>query len=430
MEQEVLFVLTGDGIDDLAITGGAQGDGHDGLRFTAGEQRGTVGTRQDAGLHCDRADGVQRTAVDADLGVQHRVAHGAVFQLAEFLRHFSRVPAFSGNAASQGFNRVLLDRRDGVTTLQLVTHLEGFAELAADGFLQCADQRGVLGRSNPVARLGAGFNRHLVDDVDDLLHFAVTEGHGAQHHFFGQQRGFGFHHQHGIGGTSDHQLQLRFLQLRHGRVEDVFAVLVTHLRSSDRALERGTGQRQCSRCTDQRGDVAVHVRVHRHHRGDDLDFVLVVFREQRTDRTIDQTRDQRLLLGRTAFALEEATRDTATGVEPLLIINGQREEVLAFARALGGDGSDQQHGVVHLDDDSAAGLTGDFAGFKRDGVFAVLEGFGDFCHGSSLECFLQMDRCRPMPLPGGRAVPAALNYNFETVKTKPRRIAAPRRGIY
>jgi hypothetical protein len=36
MEQEVVLVLTGHGIDDLAITGGAQGDGHDGLRFTAG----------------------------------------------------------------------------------------------------------------------------------------------------------------------------------------------------------------------------------------------------------------------------------------------------------------------------------------------------------------------------------------------------------
>lgn len=91
--------------------------------------------------------------------------------------------------------------------------------------------------------------------------------------------------------------------------------------------------------------------------------------------------DQGFLLGRAAFALEEATRDAATGVELLLIVAGQREEVLALTRALGGNGGDQQHGVVELDDDGATGLAGDFASLKRDGVLAVLEGFGDFCHG-------------------------------------------------
>ncbi len=381
MEQEVFLVLTGNGVDDLAITGGAQGDGHDGLGFAAGEQRGTVGTRQHAGLHGDRADGVQRTAVDADLGVQHRVTHGAVFQLAEFLRQLGRVPAFGGHAARQGFEYVLLDRRDGVAALQLVTHLEGFAQARADGFLQGGDQRVVLGRGFPGRRLGAGFDGQLVDRVDDLLHFAVTEGHGAQHHFFGQQRGFGFDHQHGVGGTGDDQFQLRVSQFADGRVQDVLAVLVTDLGSADRTHERGTGQGQGSRGTDQGRDVTVHVRVQRHHRGDDLHFVLVVLREQRADRTVDQARDQRFLLGRTAFTLEETTRDTAAGVELFLIIDGQREEVLAFARALGGDGGDQQYGVVHLDDDGTAGLAGDFAGLKRDGVLAVLEGFGDFCHG-------------------------------------------------
>ncbi len=384
MEQEVFLVLTSDGIDDLAITGGAQGDGHDGLRFTAGEQRGAVGTRQDAGLHGDRADGVQRTAVDADLGVQHRVAHGAVFQLAEFLRQLSRVPAVSGHTASQRLGHVLLDRRDGVTALQLVAHLEGFAQARADGFLQGADQGGVLGRGFPGRRLGAGFHGQLVDRVDDLLHFAVTEGHSAQHHVFGQQRGFGFHHQHGVGGTGDNQFQLRILQFGHGRVEDVLTVLVTHLGGGDRTLERGAGQRQRGRGADQGSDVAINVRVQRHHRGDDLNFVLVVFREQRTDRAIDQARNQRLFFGRAAFALEETARDTATCVELLLIVAGQGEEVLALTRALGGNGGDQQHGVVELDDDGTAGLTGDFAGFKRDGVLAVLEGFGDFCHGGFL----------------------------------------------
>ena len=50
VEQEVVLVLAGDGVDDLAITGGAQGDRDQRLRFTAGEQRGTVHARQHADL--------------------------------------------------------------------------------------------------------------------------------------------------------------------------------------------------------------------------------------------------------------------------------------------------------------------------------------------------------------------------------------------
>src|SRR5690606_17030121 len=146
-------------------------------------------------------------------------------------------------------------------------------------------------------------------------------------------------------------------------VEDVLAVLVADLGGADRALERGAGQRQGGRGTDQGRDVTVDFRVQRHHRGDDLDLVLVVLREQRTDRTVDQARNQRFLLGRTALALEEATGDAAAGVELLLVVNGEREEVLAFTRALGGDGADQQYGVIHLDDDGATGLAGDLARF-------------------------------------------------------------------
>src|SRR5690606_8363485 len=78
--------------------------------------------------------------------------------------------------------------------------------------------------------------------------------------------------------------------------------------------------------------------------------------------------------------LEEATRDAATGVELLLVVHRQREEVLPFARGLVGHGADQQHGAVALDHDGAARLARDLAGFERDVMVAVLEGLGDFRH--------------------------------------------------
>ena len=69
-------------------------------------------------------------------------------------------------------------------------------------------------------------------------------------------------------------------------------------------------------------------RVQRQHVDDDLHFVVEAFREQRTQRTVDQARDQRFAFRRTAFATEEATRDLAGGVGLFEVIDGQREEVL------------------------------------------------------------------------------------------------------
>ena len=131
---------------------------------------------------------------------------------------------------------------------------------------------------------------------------------------------------------------------------------------------------------EQGEDVAVDLGVHRHHGGDDLDFIAEAIGEQRADRAVDQARGQRLLLGRAAFALEEAARDAAAGVELLLVVDRQREEILPFARRLVRDRRDQQHGALALDHDRAACLARDLAGLQRDFMVAVLEGLGDFRH--------------------------------------------------
>ena len=80
-------------------------------------------------------------------------------------------------------------------------------------------------------------------------------------------------------------------------------------------------------------DVGIVLHVVREHGDDDLRLVLEAFDEQRPDRPVDEARGQRLLLGRTAFALEKAAGDLAGGVGLLLVVDGQREEVDAGLRA-------------------------------------------------------------------------------------------------
>src|SRR5690606_34573992 len=162
--------------------------------------------------------------------------------------------------------------------------------------------------------------------------------------------------------------------------------------------------------------------VHRHHRGDDLHFVAEAIGEQRADRAIDQARSQRLLFGRAALALEEAARNAATGVELLLVVDGEREEVLPLACGLVGDRADQQHGALARDHDRAAGLACDLTGLDGDRATAVLEALGNFRHVGDSSVSLAMNRPGPLPLAGWRTRGAP--------EKEPRRISAPRRGVY
>ena len=92
--------------------------------------------------------------------------------------------------------------------------------------------------------------------------------------------------------------------------------------------------------------------------------------EQRTDRAVDEARGQHLFLGRAAFALEEAAGDLAGGESLFLIVDGQREEVLAGLRLLVGDGGAEHRGFAIGRQHGAIGLPGDVAGLEDEAAAA------------------------------------------------------------
>jgi len=189
----------------------------------------------------------------------------------------------------------------------------------------------------------------------------VTEQHGAEHHVFRQLLGFGFHHQHGVLGAGDDQVELRGFELLGARIEDVLAIGVADAGGADRAVKRHASQAHGGGGADQGRDVAGNFRVERDYGGDHLNLV------------VDQSRGQGLVLGRTAFTLEEAAGNTAAGVEALHVVDGQREEVLAFLGVLLGNDRHQHHGFAHADHHGGSRLAGHVAGFEGDFVLAVLE---------------------------------------------------------
>src|SRR6185437_3431657 len=105
----------------------------------------------------------------------------------------------------------------------------------------------------------------------------------------------------------------------------------------------------------------------------DLRLVLVAIGKQRADRTVDQAADQRLVLGRPAFALEIAARDLAGGEVFFLVVDGQREEILAGLGAMGRNHGGEHDGLAERGEHGAVRLAGDLAGLEGERLAAPVE---------------------------------------------------------
>src|SRR6185312_6879269 len=206
VQHEGLLAGAFEAVDKLFVFRRAERANHQRLRFAAREQRRTVRARQDADFGDDRANRDEIAAVDARLGVEHRVAHDLGFEVVEEIAKFlgaHLAVAF----ADEIFRRLLLDLGDAVAAFELDGYLERAGEIDAGNLLDLFDLQ-----ARVAVRNGARFLRGLFGEannrVDGVLHFAMTEHHGAEHGLFVQLLRFGFDHQNRIRGSGDDQFQL------------------------------------------------------------------------------------------------------------------------------------------------------------------------------------------------------------------------------
>ena len=115
-----------------------------------------------------------------------------------------------------------------------------------------------------------------------------------------------------------------------GRVDDELVIDDADADGADRAVERDVRERERAAGAVDAEHVGVVFLVGRVDERDDLRLVAEGLREERADGTVDLAGGQDLLLGGTAFALDEAAGDASAGVGKLSVFNGQREEVNAF----------------------------------------------------------------------------------------------------
>ena len=331
VKHEAFTLLSGQTVNDLFVLFGAQSCDNQSLGFTAGEERRAVSTRKNAGANFDRTNGTGVAAVDTRFAGKNLAANVSSFHFKENVGDFvlTDIGKFADfNGCVNFLVNVIIDRAQAFVAVLLAAVFVSFMNTVADNLINECNELLVAFCRSPVPQRFAAFFNEFVDGFDNNLHFFVAEHYGAEHDFFRELISFGLNHQDGAFRAGNDEVELGIFHLRKVRAENVFVVNVADAGGCNRAVEGYAGNSQSCRCCDHGRNVGINFGVHGKDVNNDLNFIEEAFREQRTDRTVDQAGSERFFFARTAFALEEASRNPAGSVSLFNVINGQREEIL------------------------------------------------------------------------------------------------------
>ena len=365
MEQEALLIGALERVDVLLVLARAE-CGHDQrLRLAAREQRRAVRARQHAGLGDDRPHGLHVAPVDAQAVVENVPAHDLGLQIVEGF-----VDLLLGELRLRALRRerredLVLDSVHRRVALLLDGDLIGLAQLLlADLGDRLGDRLFV--RGHEVARLLGGALGEANDRVDHRLETAMSGHHRLEHRLLGELLGLRLDHEHRVRRAGDDEVERRILHLLDRRIELQRPIDETDARPADGTHEGDARKRQRGGGGDHREDVGIILEIVREHGQDDLRVVPVAVDEERPDRSVDQPRDQGLALRRTALALEISAGNAARGEGLLLIVDGEREEILAGLGRLGRDHGGENGGLAPGREHGAVGLAGDLARLEHE----------------------------------------------------------------
>ena len=396
MVHEPLEILEAEPVDFLLILTGTDGDDRERLGLSASEQRRPVGAGQDAHLGPDGPDLVGAAPVRTDALVEDRGADGL---LDLGLVRLGDVGTRIGKALLEGGDRLLLELIEGGLARGLVRVASGAADARCDVLVHgCGDVRRHL--------LGWIAHRRLADRIvqaalklHELADLVVRHAQRLEHRLLGDLMRSGLHHDDGIPCSGDDQVERRLVQLREGRVEHQLSVEHADAHAGDRAAVRDAADLQRARRAGDRESCRVLLLVGAQHRCDDLHVIAKVLGEERPHGTVDHPARDGRGLARPPLASRERSRDAPRGVELLLVVACQREEVDAFSRCLRRDCGDEQRGVAQTHHHRAIRLLGDVPGFDDQSLAAEIR-FKCFLEivGDGHACLLVVTRAGTAPL--------------------------------
>jgi len=251
-----------------------------------------------------------------------------LFELVHGITHVGRPVRIDRDDMLGGLG---LELADFLVADRLVIGQDGHAHAAIGEFLDCSEDffRQVRG---DIAELGlADFGDNAFDEAAELLDDLVTFDDRIEHDIVRHFIGAGFDHADFFFRTSERDMHLALGALLFRGIDDDLAIDQADMDAGDRAIPRDVRDRDGNRGAEHGGDFRGIVLVDRHDHIADGAVIAQVFREERADRTVNDARGQDGLLGRTAFALDEAAGEFADAVHFFFIVDAEREKVDAGA---------------------------------------------------------------------------------------------------
>ncbi|MPM71221.1 hypothetical protein SDC9_118184 [bioreactor metagenome] len=369
-----LLRLFPDGVQLLVGGEGVQRAGGKHLRLAAGEQAGAVDPGQNAHFRVQRADFVALAAV-YPVALQQP---GLDNLLLEFIGDFVQILVHVGVFLQEQAVPLLDELVPAAFPDVFVVGIHGGLRVVHGGghdFLkQLLTEVGV-----GILELGlADFAHHLVDEGNLLLVLLVGHADGLVHSVVADLIGAGLDHNHLFAGGDHGHVQIGSLVILRVGVENQLSVHKAHLQRRHGAVPRNVGDSQSGGGADKSGDFGRAVPVYAHDRAHHGHVVAEIVGEQGADGPVDDPGGQNALFAGAAFAPVEGAGDAAHGVQLLLKVHAQGEEIDSVP-GTGGSGDAAQHaGVAVAHHDGGVGQLRQFAHLHGEGtarqihlVFAV-----------------------------------------------------------
>ena len=381
-----LFLLLEDGVELLCIAQRAEGAEGQDLGLTAGEHAGTVNARQNVNLSSQRTDFLHAAAVDA-LAVCQPAADDLLLELIYALSEVCVVLFLV--LVGQGRLECVNDLANACVADGLVVGIHSGLELVVALCLELVEQVVVDVMMLVLELRLADLVLDGLDERADLLQLLMSLHEGVKHIVLRNFLCTGLDHNDLVLGSAQGNVHLGSSALLGGRVDNGLAVNDANLAAGYNVVERNIRDRNRDGSAQQSNYLRRVVVVVLQNGADDGNVVAQVLREQRTHRTVDLTRGQDRLLGRTALTAHERAGNAAYCVHTLLKVNGEREKVDAVTRLSGCGSGNENSGLAVANQAGAvselchlAGLDGQLAagdlGLKNAVVFEVK--VVDICH--------------------------------------------------
>ena len=344
-------------VQTLCIGKRCQGRNVADLSLSTGEHSGTMYSRNDIDLSCQRTDLSDSTTVRTLVILQDHLTHGLLLKLVYSLAD-QRNPL--GMCLGITLSKLLFYFFDVCfTSLLIICENSGLHCLRGNECYHIIPHiSGSIDALVSVLRLTALIH-DVLDESDDILVEVVCCIDRLNHNVFRNFLSAGLDHDDLLLCGSYGKSQIGYLLLLSGRVEDQLAVDETHMGRRDRAVKRDIRNAGSDGSADHSGQLRAASGIYAHNKAVQGYVVAVILREQRTHRTVDNTGCKDRILRCAALTTVETARDLSDCVHLLLVLYGQREEIDTVTRLVRSGCGTQKNGLTVVDESRSVCLGSD-----------------------------------------------------------------------